>query len=409
MKILSLRESENNYITYEDATRNTFISYFKNVILTGRNIHYPNCLIEVDNKLINPYDERVMSLKKDSFYDNDEWLNYKKESSNQIENTPCYFFIYNVDNYYHFLYDTLSLLYGYFELKNTIPSLRLLINTSYPSKQSFAPFIIEFLEKLDINNYLLAKRNTVYTNLYVPTSVTHGQKSNSPPSLLAYSVWNKFKSEVSVKPKRFYISRRSWVHGKKENIGTNYTERRKCINEDAIVDLLKKYDIEEVFTELLTTDEKISYFKNAELVVGVIGGGMCNLLFSPPETKSICICTPYFLEINQRFKFSMDHTNIIYSDCATHDVIPYKFRLYSRVKVINKDSAYFNSIGEIEKHENNIYTVSLSSNDIAGFSQNFKLNNEKFIEEELEAIDNGLNSPYYCNIQKLEEDLKKLL
>ena len=43
----------------------------KKISVSGRNPHYPNCLLYTQQKLINPYDEKVMSLNKDSFYDND--------------------------------------------------------------------------------------------------------------------------------------------------------------------------------------------------------------------------------------------------------------------------------------------------------------------------------------------------
>ena len=78
---------------------------------------------------------------------------------------------------------------------------------------------------------------------------------------------------------------------KPENLGTNYTTRRCCENEDAVVKLLASYGIEEVFMELLTTEQKIQYCKNAELIVGVVGGGMCNLLFSPVQKQKRCVLT----------------------------------------------------------------------------------------------------------------------
>ena len=43
-------------------------------------------------------------------------------------------------------------------------------------------------------------------------------------------------------------------------IGTNYTQRRKLVNEDDLVDKLIKEDYVEVFTERLSTIEKIAYF-----------------------------------------------------------------------------------------------------------------------------------------------------
>jgi hypothetical protein len=188
-------------------------------------------------------------------------------------------------------------------------------------------------------------------------------------------------------------------------MGTNYTTRRKCENEDEVVALLESYGITEIFTELLSTEEKTALFSKAELVVGVVGGGMCNLLFSPAETKSLCITTPYFMDINNRFRFSMEHTQLNYSDCTKHSGNT-KFLLFSRVRVIVGEDK--GKIGEVEGVENG-YTVRLSSNDVAGFSQDFPMETCVFKEEELEAVDLGLNSPFVCDLVQLESDLKKLL
>jgi capsular polysaccharide biosynthesis protein len=182
------------------------------------------------------------------------------------------------------------------------------------------------------------------------------------------------------------------------------------VNEDAVVSMLKTHGIMEVFTECLTTEQKVAMFAQAELVVGVIGGGMCNLLFSPQTTKSVCIVTPDFLEINERFKHSMDHTQIVYSYSTQHvPSAPYKYTLYTRVKVTNPESPVVGKVGEIEEHCGSAYIVRMSSNDVAGFSQDFAMEARLLQEWELEPLDNGLNSPYTCDIQQLETCLKKFL
>lgn len=410
MKITNLRDlsiSEQN-IMFEDNQRESFVVCLKNVRLTGRNIHYPNCLLESEGQIINPYDERVMSLQKDSFYENDEFIpefTHQELNPTQVNTSPLFFFIYNVDNYYHFVYDTLPILAHYFALKQNIPDLQLLITTSHPSKQTLPLFVKEFLAKLGVKEYTFASTTEEYESVYIGTSLTHGRKSNDSPSLEAFTVWNRLMSPITT-PKRFYVSRRSWIHGKTENMGTNYTMRRKCMNEDEVVQLFARYGIEEIFTELLSTEQKVEYFKNADLVVGIIGGGVCNLLFSPPSTKSLIINTPYFLDINGRFKYSMDHTQILYSECASHILSVQKYKLYSRVKVVNCESENYGRIGEVEEYANDKYSVSLSSNDVAGFSQDFSFQKITFLENELEAVDNGLNSPFQVDIQMLERDLK---
>jgi len=411
MKVTSLRDyklSTTPVKQYDDSIRDSFVIKTSG-FLTGRNIHYPNCLVETD-VLLNPYDERVMSLKKDSFYDNNEWTSFQPSLHEETLENPMFFFVYNVDNYFHFIYDSLPILAYYFELKEKTPELKLLLSTSHPTKQTLSPFVKEFLTAVGIkeSDLCFGKKNVKYTNLYISTSFTHGQKSNVMFSLEALSVWNRCQSTLKNTPKRFYISRRSWIHGDTSNIGTNYTMRRRCMNEDELVTLLKKYDIEEVFTELLTTEQKIAYFRNAELVVGIVGGGLCNLLFSPGKTRSLCITTPHFLDINKRFSYSMNTGVLHYSDSCSHAFPEMKFQLYSRVKVIEPTSKYFGSVGEVEKVDGK-YTVRLSSNDIAGFSQDFPLEEVAFDESELEAVDLGLNSPFVCDLIRLEEDLKNLL
>jgi capsular polysaccharide biosynthesis protein len=152
--------------------------------------------------------------------------------------------------------------------------------------------------------------------MYVSTSLTHGGLSNSPPRKEIFEIYDIIKSNINYdnindiykKPefKRFYISRRTWLNEDRTNIGTDYTSRRKMINEDDLVNELDKKGFIEIFTENLNTDEKLYLFSNAYEIVGSIGGGMSNLLFSKPSTKSYIIVSPIFLDINYRFKYSME-------------------------------------------------------------------------------------------------------
>ncbi len=405
--IRGLRSIQRRVKHFPDPIRESFVIQLQNVRLTGRSIHYPNCLLQTTDGLINPYDERVMSLQKDTFYDGDKWAPPSKQPpSKQVCSDPVYFFIYNVDNYYHFIYDSLPILAGYFSMRETNSSLQLLIQTSHPTKQSLPPFVTEMLGALGITTIQFANVNTQYEQMFVGTSLTHGQSSNSRPSPQAYSVWSRPAFVPQTHPKRIYVSRRSWVHGQTANLGTNYTTRRKCVNETALVNLLQEYGIKEVFTECISTETKLAMFAQAEVVVGVIGGGMCNLLFSPQTTKSLCIVTPEFLRINERFKYSMDHTQIKYSYSTNHVESPNTYTLYTRVKVINPESPAYGQVGEIEELlQHNAYVVRMSSNDVAGFSQDFAMEARVLQEWELEALDGGLNSPYVCDLAQVEADL----
>jgi len=410
MNIIPFKNYNYNIIKeLDDTNRNIGYSIIENSKLVGRNTFNPNVLLYNKN-LYSPYDEKVMSLNKDSFYDNNIYELSQEEINmdGKLYENPIFFFIYNFDNYYHFLYDTLPYLYIYLYLKKTIPNIKLLINYPNKFKKEFYRFNKEFLEKIvNIKNDLLIhEENNIYSKIYISNSLTHGGYSNNPPRFEIYKIYNIIKSKVKLEittPEYIYISRRTWINNDATNIGTDYTNRRKMMNEDLLVEELIKLGFKEVFAENLSTDEKIKYFSNAKIIIGSIGGGMANLLFSNKNTKSIVLVTPYFLNINYRFKYSMESSDIIYYD----DILTYKennkIPLYCRARICDSKSKYFNKIGEIIEYNNKInkYKMNISNNDVAGFNNLINYDNDYFDESELKLLDNGLNSPYIVNIKKL--------
>jgi hypothetical protein len=401
MDILFFKNINYNVIQNKDLTeRDIGFTYYNDCIITGRNNYYPNVLIFSNDNIISPYDEKIMSLNKNTFYDDNK---FNFVINNQNKNTilePVFFFIYNFDNYYHFIYDTLPYLYIYKIIKNTNPSLKLLVNYPNKFKNEFYKFNIEFLNKLvNINDIIIHENNNFYKTIFIGSSLTHGGFSNNSPRIELYNLLSSIKYNTDVEfPKKIYISRRTWKNNDNSNIGTNYTTRRKMINEDELVNKLTELGFTEIFAENLTTDEKIKLFSNAEFIIGTIGGGMTNLLFSNKNVKSIIIVTPYFLDINYRFNYvlqdSFNNPNINYF----YDTLTYKnnnnIPLFCRVKI-------HNNIGEIIEYKDNKYLINISDNDIAGFNNEFNYKNDWYFENEFELIDNGLNSPYIVNTNKL--------
>ncbi len=398
---------------------------YKNVLFTGRNHFYPNVLLFADEKLINPYDEKVMSLNKDSFYDDnifclDNNISIKKENSKNVIGNPVFFFVYNFDNYYHFLYDTLPYLVTFYYLKKEIPNLKIVINYPNKDKTEFYKFNNEFLEKLiDTDDLIIHNENNIYNEIYVSSSYTHGGYSNEPPRSEIFSIYDKLKKNVCLekvskkyideknKYEKMYISRRTWINKDTSNIGTDYTSRRKMMNEDELVLNLEKNGFIEIFAENLNTDEKIYLFSNAKMICGSIGGGMSNLLFSNKSTKTIVLVTPYFLDINYRFRFSMDMTNITYFDKITTSFEEGKHPLFVRVQITNDSLEDYKKIGEIFGYtKENKYIVQLSNNDVAGFNQSIAFEKKEFGENDFKLLDKGLNSPYMTDIDLLLDKIK---
>jgi len=369
----------------------------KDSIATGHSLFYPNILLKSENKLILPLLERTMSLKCNTIYEKTNMeYDYISVGNYKKYHDPIFFFIYNTDNYFHFLYDSLPYLISYLELKKEINNLKLLMQYPNESKNTFYKFVNEMLELLNINknDIILVDPNTIYSEIYISTSYTHDIDSNLPPRQEIYDLYktlvNNVKMNFSLKetPKKIYVSRRTWLHNDYSNIGTNYTCRRKFCNEDEFVEKLLNEDYVEVFTEKLSTIEKILYFSNATHVIGAIGGGISNVLFSNSNLYLEAIISPTFLDVNSRFKYSLEKVNVNYNYNTKH-IETNEFKTYMRV--ITKDKRI---VGEIEKITNNKLLVSYTDGSNTGWNSENIYKKIELYKKDVDKLDNGLNSPW---------------
>ena len=194
-----------------------------------------------------------------------------------------------------------------------------------------------------------------------------------------------------------YVSRRTYIHNNTSNIGTNYTQRRVLKEETELVEYLNTLDFKEVFPECWSMKEKIYYFSKAKAIVGLIGGGMCNLLFSNKNAKSLVICSPYFLDINYRFKYSMENTQIQYIKDTSVEYSIYPYAKYQRVKL--KDGRYAEIVNVIKENDEIFIKCMLGSETSVSIlcSNNIISVNSKYVE----LIDKGLNSPFALDIKSI--------
>lgn len=397
-------DSEYKYELFKEEYNKRIINIFKlnNVKVSGKLLFYPNSLLfsHDSNKLYNPIRETTMSLKN---VDINKKYGYLESDTINTYTNPVFFFIYNLDNYYHFLYDTLPYLITFKYLKQKYNNIKLLINYPNLEKNEFYKFNIEFFNLLDItmNDLIFVNSNTKYKKLFISSSYTHDYLSNCPPHNKIYKLYEKIrytalKRKVNIDLyKNIYISRRTHLHNNLSNIGTNYTQRRKMMNEDNLVDTLQKYNYKEVFTENLTTIEKIHLFYHCKNIVGSIGGGIANVIFSKPDTNLYAIISPGFLDINSRFSFCLDTVNCKYIDNTFH-FEKTEFKKYMRIK-----DKLSNIIGEIEETKNNHVIINYIDNTCAGWNYNINYKNKIVYNDNIIKLDNGLNSSYILDINKL--------
>jgi hypothetical protein len=388
----------------EDKNGRKINIYKCNHISSTDSTYYPNVnfLDQVGNTL-TPYKEKVMSLQ--GLGENTNRYDYPNYLS--IDNSQLFFFIYNTDNYYHFVYDTLPYLISYFELKKSIPNLKLLMNYPNPQKKEFYKFVKEFLEILSIteNDIKIISKNTLYIQVYFSNSYTHDIDSNLPPREEIYEFYSNIvdkAKEIGTNkqlPDKVYISRRTWIHGDMSNIGTNYTTRRRLESEDSLVKSLENIGFVEVFAENLSTIEKILLFNGAKCVVGSIGGGLCNVLFSRPECLLISICSPVFLNVNARFLYSFSKVNTKYFKETFHTEQGY-WKKWMRVK--SNDI-----VGEIENVNGDLLTILYLDENLAGWNSEMEYKKIDIKSNECLALDVGLNSSWDLDVNRFIEYVKE--
>ena len=268
-------------------------------------------------------------------------------------------------------------------------------------KTEFYKFVVEFLDILGISkdDIIIADKNTLYKSVYVSSSYTHDNDSNIPPRKEIYELYKSIveiirsNNSINNLPKKIYVSRRTWVHNNLSNIGTNYTTRRKLEIEDELVDLLVSKGYTEVFTENLSTVEKVLMFYNADIVIGAIGGGLCNVLFSGENTKLISLISPTFLEVNSRFVYSFSNVDTIYFK-DTHHVEIDDWKKYMRVKCDEL-------VGEVEDVYEDTLLVSYANEKVAGWNSEIKFDKKIINKSDCVKLDEGLNSSWTFKIDDL--------
>ena len=375
------------------------IHVLNDVVFTGSSLYYPNLVLysNLDNTFYQPLEESTMSLRNvDSTYK----IVHQVENTSKTYNDPVFYFIYNTDNYYHFIYDTLPYLISYKKLKSVTKNLKLLMHYSHGDK--FYKFVTEFLEilKIDESDVVILNKDTMYSYVYISSTYTYGSDPKQQPRTEIYDLYKEIVEnvkELNIKkqfPKKFYISRRSWIHNDFSNIGTNYTTRRKCENENELVDLLKSQGYEEIFTEKLSTVDKILLFNNAESIVSAIGGGIVNVLFSKPLCKLITLVSPTFLDVNYRFTYSLNKVNAYYFWDTKHTESS-EFKQFMRVQSENV-------VGEIEEVLNDEILVKYSDEKITGWNASMTYKTMLLKKEKCKKLDNGLNCSWSLNLETLK-------
>ena len=189
------------------------------------------------------------------------------------------------DAYSHFVWDTLPLLFYFFQLKEKISNLKLLIPSCQESQ--FPSYKLEYLSALGVSSDDLIFKNIdevfFCRNIYVGRSISTNNQWIKPAGLDVLKGLRLQSLPKSKKPVIVYLDRND------ERAGI-----RSLDNEEKIKDICKRYGAEIFTPGKMSLKEKQELFVRADIVVGQYGGGMQHQFLCKEKCRFILLQSPNF-------------------------------------------------------------------------------------------------------------------
>lgn len=183
----------------------------------------------------------------------------------------------NYKNYYHSLIDYIPRVYLLNQPEyRDIPKIKLLVSSPLTKIEKF------FLSKLLPKNVVIKIVNpeNIYTieKLIFPSFLCTLKSGYLPEPYLNYFSDKFIPKREAKKTHRIFISRKPNNHG------------RCLLNEDDLLPVLEKYGFSRYYPEEFSFEEQIELFYDAEIVIGVHGYALVNLIFSR-KIKVLELCS----------------------------------------------------------------------------------------------------------------------
>ena len=171
---------------------------------------------------------------------------------------------WSVTNYYHWLVDTLPRL---LLLRERYPDCTLLVPFPVPEYVSFTIAALGFRD-----TFALTKNSFVQVqHLIMPSHVNHpGYQDVSLIRGVRKALLKSFENSGNSTPPS--SARRIYVSRSRQKI-------RRLLNEEEILPLLSQYDFEIVYFEEMSFEQQIEVVRHAEVLMGVHGANLTNMLF----------------------------------------------------------------------------------------------------------------------------------
>lgn len=212
-------------------------------------------------------------------------------------------------NYYHWICETIFRLWM---VRKKLDSLILILPEHYMN----ADFIIGSLEPFKIRNFFFipAGKHLLVKNLCLPQIKPQCDSYNRFQVQQIRRFYNRHSMLVVKAPtkriERLYVSR-------------SLANRRRIINENEILPIVKRHDFEIFYPEKHSFIEQVAVFSNIRYLIGTHGSGLTNMLFMSSGTSLLELHKDKTNELNYPsplFWYLAEALNIKYYHqlCDTH-------------------------------------------------------------------------------------------
>lgn len=163
-----------------------------------------------------------------------------------------------------------------------------------------------FIDGDDIHNEYVSKLNDKNSLIYKPKDAYLFLRELGNKIKITEDDINKYKN------KKFYLSR-SKSHLLDGNRSSGQIKRRQIVNEIDFQNELEKYDIDFIFLEDYTIEEKIKIFKLSSLIISPNSGGLIFSLYSNESTNIVELNVEYPNQISKQYYDICQSFNIPYT------------------------------------------------------------------------------------------------
>lgn len=255
-------ENINDYYIHLYEFEDAYISNCKNCAFVQKVIDGQLYTLKESAGVIGRLDEPVMQYAPP----------YDLTKNNQEEDEVCMLCYLLGENYWHYIFDIIPRLM--IMLKRGFKG-KFLINNTWCAR-TFMDLLKMPAERLIINDcgtVIHASKVYLFSEMY--GIELHGQLLEDTRNFLISEAEKNYGSlEDNSYPKRIYVPR---------------VARRKIINEQEIIELLKYYGFSIMVPEKCCIHEQMKYFYNADIIVTPHGANCANLLFTK-EGASMVEC-----------------------------------------------------------------------------------------------------------------------